>query len=168
MNRYFTVVFVSSVVALLTSCAQAPTPPDTHEADIKALKDNEAAWNKDFEAKDAEKLIAHYADDAVLMAPGMATANGKDAIRTAIKTMVADPALSLKFESSRVEVSKSGDVAYTQGSYNMTMTDPGTKKPMADKGSYVTTYKKQADGSWKAVADIASSELPPAPPPAKK
>jgi ketosteroid isomerase-like protein len=35
----------------------------------------------------------------------------------------------------------------------------------------VTTYRKQADGSWKAVADIATSEVPPpmpAPAAAKK
>ena len=50
----------------------------------------------------------------------------------------------------------------------MTMTDPNSKQVINDHGSYVTTYRKQPDGSWKAVADIASSEVPlPAPPPAK-
>ncbi len=43
----------------------------------------------------------------------------------------------------------------------MTMTNPATKQPLSDHGSYVTTYAKQADGSWKAVADIATSEVPP-------
>ncbi|HTT65113.1 MAG TPA: hypothetical protein VMG35_24850 [Bryobacteraceae bacterium] len=55
-----------------------------------------------------------------------------------------------------------GDMAYTQGAYTMTMTDPASKKTVNDKGGYVTIYKKQADGSWKAVADIASSSNPPA------
>jgi ketosteroid isomerase-like protein len=85
---------------------------------------------------------------------------GKDAIGVALKQMVSDPGLSLKFQARRVEVSKSGDLAFTEGSYEMTFTGPGPK-PMHDKGSYVTTYRKQADGSWKAVSDIASSELPP-------
>ena len=67
-----------------------------------------------------------------------------------------------------MEVAKAGDVAYTQGSYTMTMTDPNSKQVINDHGSYVTTYRKQPDGSWKAVADIATSEVPPpAPPPAK-
>lgn len=82
--------------------------------------------------------------------------------------MLADPALSLKFHATRVEIAKSGDMAFTQGSYSMTMTDPASKKSMTDKGSYVTIYKKQADGSWKAVSDIATSENPPAPPAPKK
>jgi ketosteroid isomerase-like protein len=81
--------------------------------------------------------------------------------------LLTDPALSLKFQASKVEVAKSGDVAYTLGSYTMAMTDPQTKHVGNDHGSYVTTYRKQADGTWKAVADITTSEVPPpAPAPA--
>jgi uncharacterized protein (TIGR02246 family) len=112
-------------------------------------------------SKDVEKLAAHYADNAVLMAPGMPPSSGKDAIRKTLAGMLTDPALSLKFQASRVEVSKSGDLGYTQGSYTMTVTDPNSKQVINDHGSYVTTYGKQADGSWKAVADIATSEVPP-------
>jgi uncharacterized protein (TIGR02246 family) len=148
---------------LLTGCSQ--TPADTREADTKALKDIEAQWNQDYAAKDVDKIAAHYADNAVLMAPGVAASSGKNAIQKTLTEMVSDPALSLKFAASKVEVAKAGDLAYTQGSYTMTMTDPATKRVINDHGSYVTTYAKQQDGSWKAVADIATSEMPPAPPP---
>jgi ketosteroid isomerase-like protein len=60
-------------------------------------------------------------------------------------------------------VAGSGDLAYSRGTYTMTMTDPKTKKPVTDHGSYVTDYRKQPDGSWKAVADIVTSEVPMAP-----
>jgi uncharacterized protein (TIGR02246 family) len=153
------------LVAVTWSCSEAtPPPPDNHAA-IQAIKDSEAQWNKDYQAKDVAKLVAHYADGAVLMSPGAPAAIGRDAITSTIKAMVADPALSLKFEASQVEVAKSGDMAYTQGSYTMTMTPPGSKKPINDKGSYVTVYKKETDGSWKAVSDIASSSVSAAPPP---
>ena len=66
----------------------------------------------------------------------------------------------LNFQATKVDVASSGDLAYTRGAYTMTATDPATKKPMNDHGSYVTTYRKQADGSWKAVMDIATSEVP--------
>jgi uncharacterized protein (TIGR02246 family) len=169
MKRSLFAICTVGLLALLTSCTQAPQSVDTHEADIQALKDNEAQWNKDFQAKDVEKLVTHYADDAVLISPGAPPSIGKEAIHSMLKDMVGDNALSLSFEAARVEVAKSGDVAYTQGSYTMTMTDPATKKPISDKGSYVTVYKKQADGSWKAVSDIASSATPPGPAlPAKK
>jgi ketosteroid isomerase-like protein len=31
---------------------------------------------------------------------------------------------------------------------------------MTDKGKYLTVYTKQADGSWKAVADTMNSDSP--------
>ncbi|HEV2424949.1 MAG TPA: SgcJ/EcaC family oxidoreductase [Terriglobia bacterium] len=168
MKRSILAVSVTSLLALvLASCSQAPQTSDTHDADVQAIKDNEAQWNKDFQAKDVDKLLAHYTDDAVLMSPGAPPWNGKDSIRAGLKEMVSDNALSLSFTPDRVEVAKSGDFAYTEGGYTMNMTDPATQKPISDKGSYVTVYRKQADGSWKAVSDIASSATPPGPPPSK-
>jgi ketosteroid isomerase-like protein len=38
----------------------------------------------------------------------------------------------------------------------MTMTDPATRKPPAGSGSYLTVWKKQADGGWKAVEDFVT------------
>jgi uncharacterized protein (TIGR02246 family) len=168
MTRNLHALCIISLLLLTSGCTQAPPPADSHDADIQALKDNETQWNKDFAAKDAAKLLTHYTDDAVLMSPGSDPAVGKQAVRAVLTQMVGDSALSLKFEAARVEVAKSGDMAYTQGAYTLTLTDPVTKKPINDKGSYVTLYKKQPDGSWKAVSDIASSATPPSPPPPPK
>jgi ketosteroid isomerase-like protein len=40
----------------------------------------------------------------------------------------------------------------------MTVTNPKTKKPVTDKGKYLMVYTKQADGSWKVVADTMNSD----------
>lgn len=153
----------SACALLLTSCAQ----PDNRDADLKAIKDTETQWVQDFVTKDMSKLMAHHADDAVFMAPGGPALVGKDAIQGAFKTMLADPAFSLKFASTKSEVAKSGDLGYTQGTYQMTVTDASTHQPVNDHGSYVTAFRKAADGSWKAVADIVTSAVPPpAPAPA--
>jgi ketosteroid isomerase-like protein len=109
--------------------------------------------------------MAHYADNAVLMTPGTPVASGKDAIRKGLQMMMADPTLSLKFQPSRVEVARSSDIAYTQGTYTLTLTEPATKQLINDHGTYVTTYAKQPDGTWKAVVDMADSEVPPPAPP---
>ena len=147
----------------LTGCNQAT---DNRQADAQALKDYEARWSQEFSKRDPDLQMTHYTDDAVLMAPGMPASIGKDAIRKTMAGMLADPGMNLQFQTERAEVARSGDVAYTRGTYTMTMTDPNTKQPIHDHGSYVTTYRKQADGSWKAVADIATSEVPPPMPPA--
>jgi uncharacterized protein (TIGR02246 family) len=158
MKQLIPVLCATAVLGIFTGCSE--TSATNQDADIQALKDNEAQWNKDLAARDADKIVAHYTDDAVLMVSGMPAAEGKPAIQKAIRDMVADPTLSLKFEASRIEVAKSGDMAYTHGNYTLAMTDPESKKMVNDKGTYITVYKKQSDGSWKAAQDAAISEVP--------
>jgi uncharacterized protein (TIGR02246 family) len=155
-----------AIALMMAGCNQAP--PNTHDADVKAISNVEAQWNQDYAAKDPDKIAGHYADDSVLMVPGMAAVTGKDAIRDSLKQMVADPAMSLVFKASKVDVSRSGELGYTQGAYQLTVTDPVTHKVVNDHGSYVTTYRKQTDGTWKAVVDIATSEVPPVAPTVNK
>ena len=166
----FATLCSATVIALsLAACNQAPpAAPDTHDADVKAITDTEVQANQAWAAKDPDKIMAFYADDAILMTPGAEMVHGKDALHETMKGMLSDPALSLTFQSSKVDVAKSGDLGYTAGTYKLTLTDPATHKPMNDHGNYVTTFRKQADGSWKAVADIASSAVPPPMPTPKK
>jgi ketosteroid isomerase-like protein len=77
--------------------------------------------------------------------------------------MIGDPNFKLDFSSQKVEVSKDGESAYTQGSYQLTVSNPKTKKPITDKGNFLTLYRKQSDGSWKATEDFNASEIPPSP-----
>jgi uncharacterized protein (TIGR02246 family) len=167
MNRWHLVACATGLMMFLAGCTQTPpAAPDTRAADEKAIKDDEVAWNSDWAAKDLDKILGHYADDAALMVPGAPLMKGKDAIRMGLPQMLGDANLSLKFASSSVEVSKGGDLAYTQGMYTLMQTDPKTKKPMTEKGKFVTVYRKGADGSWKAIEDINNAD-PPEPPPAK-
>ena len=154
-----------SLLAFTVACTQAPpTPPDTHDADVQTLKDTDTAWAKVMGAKDYEKSMSYYADDASMLMANAPAINGKDAIRAAFKPVFDDPNFALAFQASRIEVAKSADLGYTQGAYTLTITNPQTKKPFTDKGKYLTTFKKQADGTWKVVADMVSSDIPlPAP-----
>ena len=157
-------LILSAAAAIALTTTACNSTPDTHDADVKAIQSDETQWNQDYAAKDSARIIAHYADGAIPVVPGSPALTGKDAIGTALTQITADPAMSLKFQATKTDVAKSGDLAYTQGTYTLTLTDPKTKKIITDHGNYVTTYRKQADGTWKAVADIATSEVPPPPP----
>ena len=91
------------------------------------------------------------------MMAGVPDIKGIAAIREAIPAMMQDPAFALSFEADRVEVARSGDLAYETGSYTMTMTGPD-KKPATEKGHYVVVWRKGADGAWKAVVDAPISD----------
>jgi uncharacterized protein (TIGR02246 family) len=137
---------------------------DTREADAKAIRDTEAAWVKAAAGKDLEAFVAFYTDDASVLNPNAPIFTGKPAIKDGLKPMLADPHFSLTFMPARVEVSKSGDLAFTQGPYKMTFSDLRGNK-FEDEGKYLTVWKKQPGGSWKAVEDTMNSDLPLPPPP---
>ena len=65
--------------------------------------------------------------------------------------MLSDPNLAVTFGATKADVSKSGDLGYTQGSYSLVQTDPMTKAAETEKGKYLTIYHKQGDGTRKAV-----------------
>jgi len=93
----------------------------------------------------------------------MPMVKGHEAMRPVLKERLSDPNLDLQFSASTAEVSKAGDLAYTQGTYSLTTTDAKSKKAMTEKGKYVTVYRKGADGSWKAVQDINNADAPAKP-----
>ena len=140
---------------------------DTHDADVSALKATEAAWVKDAATKDVDKWVAHYTDDASVLIPDTPILTGKEAIRGGLKAMMSDPNFALTFGATKVDAAKSGDLGYTQGTYSMTTSHPKTKAPMTEKGKYLTVYRKQADGTWKAVEDTFMADAPPPPAPGK-
>ena len=162
---FFRLTAVASALAFLFGCApaQPPVAPDTRAADEQAIRDGEAQWVKDFATKDPEKVLAHYADDGVSMIPLMKLMAGKGQIRAGLKEEFSDPNSHLEFQPAKIEVAKSQDLAYSEGTYAFTSTDPKTKKAVIEHGNYVEVYKKQSDGSWKAAADIATQEIPPRP-----
>ncbi len=161
MLRNTSLILCLVLAALAVGCSNAPAPaPDTRAADVKAVKDIEAAWVKDANSKDPAKWASYFTEDGSGLYPGLATLNGKAAIQAAMAPYFSDPNFALTFESTRSMASKSGDMVYSQGTYSMTMTDPKTKKPMTDKGKFLTVYTKQPDGSWKAVADTFNSDSP--------
>jgi len=162
MNRYETLIGCACLMGLTAACTPA-VAPDTREADIQAVKDVEIAWAKDAALKDPAKFASYYsAVDAVGLFPNSPPVTGRDDLQGAWATMMADPNFALSFQGTQADASKGGDLVYTVGTYSLTMSDPKSKKPVTGKGKYMTVYKKQADGTWKAVADSINSDLPAA------
>jgi len=145
-------------LALIVASCEKPAPPDTREADIKAITDLEDSWSKVIGTKDTDKFASYYAPDASLYVTGLPAMHGAEDISKGLKAFMADPNFSSTFKTSRVHVARSGDLACSEGTYAQTATDPASKKKVSEKGNYVTCWMKQADGNWKAVADITAAE----------
>ncbi|HTB97081.1 MAG TPA: DUF4440 domain-containing protein [Terracidiphilus sp.] len=157
-------VIAALSVTFQSGCTKAPTAaaatPDTRAADEQAIRASEAAWVKAFATKQPPNAAAFYADDADSMLPDSPIMAGRQAILAGMKPELGDPNFSLVFAPAKVEIAKSGDIAYTQGRFQYTTTDPKTGKRVGQAGNYVEVYKKQPDGTWKVQEDIATEETP--------
>src|SRR5437762_12441571 len=154
-------LFVSGRIALL-SFAFVGTVSAADTKIEQALRDLDAKWSAAAGAKDVDKTVSYYSEDAVVMPPNAPSAKTRETIRSAWKEMLTTPGAAIRWKATKVEVAKAADLAYVSGTYEETMTD-ATGKPVNDHGKYVEIFKKQADGTWKVVVDIWNSDLPAVP-----
>jgi ketosteroid isomerase-like protein len=138
---------------------EAAADPSAIEKELKSI---EAGWEKDYQARDVDKAVAHYSNDAAVANPGMTLASDEVSRKMAISQFLSDPSMKVTFASDQVDVAKSGEMAYTRGHYAIDTSDPKTKQTKTDTGSYLTVWKKQSDGSWKAVEDFVTPGAPAA------
>jgi uncharacterized protein (TIGR02246 family) len=151
-KRFFFFLFLLSVSV---ACQTSGTRADD-EAALKKLDDE---WSKAVGSRDVDKAISYYTDDAVAMLPNIPTLTGKEPIRSFWKNMLDSPSFGGDWKPTKIEVARSGDLAYVSGTYEFTEKDDGGK-PITDKGKYLDVWRKQADGSWKCVANMFNSDLP--------
>lgn len=126
------------------------------EQERTALMAVDREWSQT--TKDPDKFVSYFADGASIYPPGMPLITGKDAIRKGYGEMAAAPGFALSWTPTKADVAASGDLGNTSGTYEMTMGGA------TEKGKYVTTWKKQADGTWKVADDIFNADSSPAAP----
>jgi ketosteroid isomerase-like protein len=156
--RVTTLVLFLFLLSISTACQSGATS-DTRAADEAALTKLDDEWSKAIGSRDVEKTISYYTDDAVVMPPNIPTLTGKEPIRSLWKSMLGSPTFSGGWKATKVEVARSGDLAYVSGNYEFNEQD-NSGKPITDKGKYLEVWRKQLDGSWKCVANMFNSDLP--------
>ena len=148
------------------NCNQKQQPaPDTRAADERAIREADSAWSAAAGAKDLDGYLFYFAPDASSFPPNAPIATGTEAIRRAWVQDSASPG-NVSWKTAKVEVSRASDLGYASGTYEFTFNDAKGKR-VADRGKYLTVWKKQSDGKWKAVADMYNSDLPVTPLPSK-
>ena len=121
-----------------------------------AIRAKESAWMDAYNKHDAKGLASQYEDDAALATNGMKLMTDAVGRGLFLNEFAKDPALKVDFASDRIIVAASGELASSRGHYTMTYTDPATKQPKTEKGSYLTVYRKGSDGKWQAVEDFTT------------
>ncbi len=143
MKKYLPVFFIT----LLVSCHNAPAINTDKEKE--AMKNADIAFSDFSKANGMKAAFLYYIDSGVvLLRPNHFPIVGKNAQEYLQK--INDSSFSLTWRPESAELAASGDLGYTYGIY--TYQDRDTSY----EGTYVTVWRKQADGSWKFVLDTGN------------
>jgi ketosteroid isomerase-like protein len=156
-SRYYTLLCGIVLIGIQTGCQTLQLQQTDVKNEENAVREADLNWSKAAASKDVDKVVFFYAEDGAIYPPNAPTAAGRPAIRVAWTGLVNLPGFALNWAPSRVEVARSGDLAWSTGTYTMTSNVPNT--PTTDHGKYVAVWKKQQDGNWKVEADIFNSDL---------
>ncbi len=140
----------------IAGCGQPPPPAGDGAADTRTRAAIEAANQATVESVkrgDPAAIVAHYADDALLLPAGSGTVSGPAAIEDHFRNAIAAGLASLDLEILTLDAA--GDLAIETGTYEAR--DAAGNR--LDYGKYVVAWR-HVDGNWKAYRDIATTSRP--------
>jgi len=157
--RSSTVIRFRLFTTLALAIALAGGCDGSHRANLSdeeaAIHRTDANWLAAAASHDLNRVLPFWADDATILVPGVPPIIGKEAIRKYVTESFATPGFSITWKTEKVEVSQSGDLAYSTGTNRVSLNGPDGKS-LTEEGRGVTIWKKQTDGSWKCVLDVTS------------
>ena len=115
------------------------------------LREAEAALTRAAAALNLDTVLSNFADDAVVLPPGLPALEDRDAIRAFMADALAATEYSVDTETVRAETA--AELGYTFSTYNVSGTPPGGKR-VAESGRVVRLWKKQSGGAWKITLEI--------------
>lgn len=153
--------FATAVVVIILASVFVWSLPQNHSGGTEQLLTVESELQK----ATAEHLrtdsghgwdgyVSYLADDATYLENGDPIVSGKENIRRALGP--GDSDTTLTWTPVKAEMSSSGDLGYTFGTYVFTAKNKEGKLATT-YGKYVSIWKKQKDGRWKLVLDIGNS-----------
>jgi ketosteroid isomerase-like protein len=157
MKKLFMVLPLVFLLCFTFSCQKAEEVAEEPVVDVEAEKEAvlkaDGDWLKSVSDRDIERVLEYYADDMIWLVPKVPMMRGKDAIRKFWEMDFAGPDYVLSWEPIKVEVSQSGDLAYTLGTWSGEAKDK-EGNPINLGGEYVAVWRKAPNGNWKLVVDI--------------
>lgn len=143
-------VFIINLILIL-SCSETPKKSVTGillqtDRDFSAMSVKEGMY---------KAFLFYIAEDGVMLSDSSYPAKGKELLEKRFEGKT-DTTFILSWEPLYEKISESGELGYTYGLH--TNTDKLTGE--ITRGTYVTIWLKQADGSWKFVLDTGTQGLP--------
>lgn len=154
--KFQTSILVALFVVFVAACSNekgvSVIDMDKAKSDIQAMEDAYAAAEK---AKDADKIMAYYGDDAITYGRNRMPEAGKAAIREGHAKRLAADTTGNYNEYKVVDVFAEGNMLVEIGAWTE-MSPAGAE---INKGHYMS-YFQNRDGKWVCVRDMSVSSNP--------
>ncbi len=148
-------VILSVLLLLSPACGQKVNDP----ADVQAVKKSLEDFVKAVNAGDAAAVGSLMTDKTFYADLNVPVAVGADAIRSVWQAFFGQ--FKADFIAQAEEVRVVGDLAIARGTWAVKLT-PKTEgiAPLSDTGSWIVSWTRQGDGSWKWDWCLPNSDLP--------
>ena len=140
-------IIVGLIIVIFISCSQSGRLED----DKKEVMQTELAFAQMAKEQGVKKAFLAFAADSAVLNRGEKILKGQQDLITYFSNPIWKSA-SLQWKPDFVDVSASGDLAYTYGSYTYSSKD-SSGGISSSQGIFHTIWKRQKDGSWKFVWD---------------
>lgn len=152
----YRLIFAVILVIFLAACEgimpAVNDPGAAYEQQLRKLVGTDQAFSYDCETKGYKTAFLQYADAAaVLLRPGMLPLEDDAVVR--FITSQEDTSFTMSWKVKGADLSRSGDLGYTYGVYTV----KAGRQTL--EGTYVSIWKKQADGTWKFVLDSGNDGI---------
>ena len=147
----------SAVVLCSVLLLAALLPAIAGASDEAAIRKLDVEWSAAAQSKNVDKTVSFYAEDGSVLPANAPKATGKEQIRAVWAHLLTELKADVSFAPTKIEVSKSGDLAYDIGTYELKVKDP-QGQAVTEIGKYVVVWKKQPDKQWKVMADIFNAD----------
>jgi ketosteroid isomerase-like protein len=138
------------IVSILISCNNSKKIDLAKETEF--MKQADITFSNLSKQKGMKAAFLQYLDSSgVLLRPDYYPIIGKDAQQ--FFQHINDSAFTLTWMPHHASMAESGELGYTYGIYTYTNEDT------MFQGTYVSIWKKQADGNWKFVLDTGNPGL---------
>lgn len=133
---------------LLQACLDGDRKPPAISAKEQMIS-TDKSFSEMSRRQGMKKAFIEFMDnDGILLRPNHPPIIGADAID--FLSQADDTSFTLTWKPLGGEMSSSGDLGFTYGTYSLQLADT------ALSGTYVSIWKKQPDGKWKFILDTGN------------
>jgi len=159
MKSFLPIVVGALLVASIAIPVSHHSVSASAKPTLETLKQLEAEFMRAAAEKGSKGYMSYYAENSVEVPNGAPLIPGRDEIAKGME-FLDDKNNSLIWTPVGGDISSSGDLGYTYGTYEFRSNDK-QGKPHVQYGKYTSIWKLQNDGRWKVVLDMGNASPSP-------